>query len=79
MAPTKISFTMSKNMYPHLKSPEVKYISKVTENYLPGPPTMSSRYHKNVDPFSYGTTENASSGSTPSKLTTNDVRGLFSP
>ena len=46
---------------------------------LLGPPTVSSRYHKNVDPFSYGTTENASSGSTPSKLTTSAVRGFVSP
>ena len=52
---------------------------KIRDEDLPGPPTVSSRYHKKVDPFSYGTTENASSGSTPSKFTTRAVNGLVSP
>lgn len=49
------------------------------EQELPGPPRSSSRWYSRVKPFSYGTVEKASSGSTSCRLGTRFVSGLLAP
>ena len=46
---------------------------------IPGPPSFCSRYMSKFEPFSYGTVEKASSGSTPFKSGTKCVKGWFLP